>query len=82
MAQLVVRNLDDEVEARLLLRAQDHGCSLEDEVRTILRQVVGRDEMPPRGLGSRLSARFAGIGLPHEIPELRGEEAHPAVVES
>jgi hypothetical protein len=29
-------------------------------------------------LGSRLAARFAGLGLTQEVPELRGEQARPA----
>lgn len=41
MAQLVVRNLEDEVKARLRKRAQRHGRSTEEEVREILRNAVG-----------------------------------------
>ena len=37
MAQLVVRNLQDDVKARLQLRARRHGRSTEEEVREILR---------------------------------------------
>jgi hypothetical protein len=33
---------------------------------------------PQPPLGSRLAARFAGLGLTEDIPELRGEEARPA----
>ena len=36
MAQLVVRDLDDEVKNRLQLRAKRHGRSMEAEVRDIL----------------------------------------------
>ena len=36
MAQLIVRNLPDEVKARLVRRAKRHGRSLEAEVREIL----------------------------------------------
>lgn len=39
MAQLVVRNLPDEVKERLKRRARRHGVSLEAEVRQILLQV-------------------------------------------
>jgi plasmid stability protein len=81
MAQLVVRNLEEEVKARLRQRALRHGRSTEEEVREILRNAV-RDEYPPRTLlGSRLRKRFAGIGLEDEIPELRGEFAQPAKFE-
>lgn len=82
MAQLLVRNLDDDVKARLQIRARRHGHSTEEEVREILRNAV-RDEGGARApLGSRLAARFAGLGLTEEIPELRGQPARPADFES
>jgi plasmid stability protein len=78
MAQLVVRNLDEDVKARLQRRARRHGRSTEAEVREILRNAV-RDELgTARPLGSRLRARFAGIGRDDELPELPGESARPA----
>jgi len=82
MAQLLVRHLDDDVKAKLQRRARRHGHSTEEEVREILRNAV-RDEGGARApLGSRLAARFAGLGLTEEIPELRGEPARPADLES
>lgn len=63
MASLTVRDLDDEVKRKLRRRAADHGRSMEAEVRVILAAAV--DEPPAdeqRGLGSRIHARFAGIG--------------------
>ena len=78
MAQLLVRHLDDDVKAKLQHRARRHGHSTEEEVREILRNAV-RDEGGTRTpLGSRLSARFAGLGLAQDVPELRGEQARPA----
>ena len=40
MATLTIRNLDDAVRDRLRQRAAEHGHSMEEEVRQILRQVV------------------------------------------
>jgi plasmid stability protein len=40
MAQLIVRNLDQELVARLKLRAAEHGRSAEAEHREILRQAL------------------------------------------
>lgn len=40
MAQLIVRNLDDELVRRLKLRAAHHGRSVEAEHREILRQAL------------------------------------------
>jgi len=79
MAQFVVRNLEDDVKARLKQRAMRHGCSTEEEVRRILRHAVAHDgEETVRPLGTRLASRFAGIGLEDDIPELRGQPATPA----
>lgn len=40
MATLTIRNLDDEVKRALRRRAADHGVSMEQEARTILREVA------------------------------------------
>jgi plasmid stability protein len=78
MAQLLVRQLDDDVKAKLQLRARRHGRSTEEEVREILANAVRDEGSDPTALGSRLAARFAGMGLEEEIPELRGHLAQPA----
>ena len=74
MAQLVVRNLDEEVKARLRRRASVHGRSMEEEVRAILRDAVKEDTRQKAGLGTRIAARFRTVGLRdgEEIEELRG----------
>jgi plasmid stability protein len=79
MAQVTVRNLEEEVKARLKRRAVLHGCSLEEEVRRILRDAV-KEQVPyrPGGLGSRIAARFAHQGLAEDLPELRGQTIQPA----
>lgn len=45
MAQLIVRNLEEEVVRRLKRRAGEHGISVEEEHRRILRQVLAEDAM-------------------------------------
>ena len=77
MAQILVRNLEDEVKAKLQQRARMHGHSTEEEVRDILRNAV-KDEDEEFGLGSRIAARFAEIGFEEEIEEHRGYPAKPA----
>lgn len=74
MAQILVRNVEDDVKARLQRRAARHGRSMEAEVRDILRAVVAEDDGVGGGLGSEVAALFAGIGLRSEetITELRG----------
>jgi hypothetical protein len=81
MAQLVVRNLEEGVKARLQRRANRHGHSMEEEVRDILRNAVRAEGRAAIPLGSRLRDRFAHIGLDEDIPELRGQKARPTLFE-
>ncbi len=81
MAQILIRQLEDDVKAKLVRRARRHGRSTEQEVREILRNAVRDEEQAPVRLGSRIAARFAGIGLDEEIVELRGQPVRPARLE-
>ena len=56
MAQLVVRNLEDGVKARLQRRARRNGRSMEEEVRDILRNAAHEPEKPSGGLGTEIAA--------------------------
>lgn len=47
MAQLIVRNLDDELVRRLKIRAAERGHSAEEEHREILREALGRMARAP-----------------------------------
>lgn len=82
MAQLLVRDLDDEVKKKLEHRARRHGHSTAEEVREILRNAVRAEGEPKEPLGSRIVGRFASIGLDEDIPELRGQEPRPADFDS
>ena len=77
MAQLVVRNVEDSVKARLQRRARRNGRSMEEEVRDILRNAVNEPKSPASRLGSRIAALFKGKGLNFDIPELRGYPVKP-----
>lgn len=81
MAQILIRQLDDDVKARLQRRARQHGRSTEEEVREILRNAVRDEERAPQRLGSRIAARFTKVGLEDDIAELRGEPVRPAPFE-
>lgn len=79
MAQLLVRNLENSVKARLQRRARRNGRSMEEEVRDILRAAVHDERTAPaRGFGTEISKLFSKIGLESPIPELRGYEIKPA----
>jgi antitoxin FitA len=72
MASLMIRDLDDEVKARLRVQAAEHGRSMEAEARAILGAAV-RGRRPPR-LGSFIRDQFAGAGAELDVPA-RDEEA-------
>ncbi len=72
MAQLVVRNIEDEVKERLVQRARRHGRSMEEEVRAILRNAVRElPTAPEEDFGTRFAGFFEGLDMP-EIEEIRG----------
>jgi plasmid stability protein len=77
VAQLVVRNIEDQVKLRLQRRARRNGRSMEEEIRDILRNAANEDNAPAAGLGTEISALFAKVGLDSGIPELRGHELKP-----
>ena len=78
MAQLIVRDLESDVKTRLRRRAQQHGRSMEAEVRNILRLAVATETRPARGLGSAIAARFRHVGLTVDLPEFHDEAVEPA----
>ena len=77
MAQVVVRDIEDNVKTQLKQRATLHGRSMEEEIRQILREAVAKQVQVPAKLGSVIAARFAGVGLTGELPRLRGRAATP-----
>lgn len=82
MAQLIVRNIEQDVKERLAQRARAHGHSMEEEVRRILREAVGEESRPSHepGLGTQLARHFAEYGLAgEELPEMKGEAPRPAI---
>jgi antitoxin FitA len=72
MAQILVRKIEESVKERIRKRARQHGRSMEEEARDILRSAVAVAKKPEEGLGTRIRKRFEGIGLDEPIPELRG----------
>lgn len=46
MASITIRRLDDRLKSQLKHRAAQHGCSMEEEARTILRDVL--DQQRPQ----------------------------------
>ena len=74
MSTLTIRNIDDATKDKLRQVAAVHGRSLEEEVRTILRNALASSS-PSSGLGGRIHARFAALGgYEAELP-MRTEQA-------
>lgn len=75
MAQILIRDLENQVKARLQRLAKKHGRSMEEEAREILRNALRDERTPSTGLGTEIAALFRGKGLQEDIPELRGHAA-------
>jgi antitoxin FitA len=71
MTQVVVRNIENAIKVGLRRRAQRNGCSLEDEIRDILRRAVAEEAPSTGGLESEIAGLFSKLGLEADIPELR-----------
>jgi plasmid stability protein len=76
MATLTVRNLEDDIRDRLRVRAARHGRSMEDEVRSILRQAVCAGD--PATVWASARARFSGDdGIELDLPDRGGDRPPP-----
>lgn len=65
MSVITVRNLDPDVKTRLRVRAAQQGIAMEEAVRRILTRAANESDVLPaisNDLGSRIQARFAGLG--------------------
>jgi antitoxin FitA len=70
MASITIRNLDESLKIRLKARATEHGCSMEEEARRVLRESLDRQR--PETLGDIARELFG----PKNGVEL---EPHPPV---
>lgn len=62
MASVTIRNLDDDLKRRLRIRAAEHGRSMEEEVRHILRAALSESSREPQNLAEAVRRRFAALG--------------------
>ena len=72
IASIPIRNLDDSIKRRLRIRAAEHGRSIEEEARDILRHVVGAGR-PAHNLAAPIRACIvptsgADLDLPPREP--------------
>ena len=69
MASITIRNFDDALKQRLCVRAAEHGRSMEEEAREILREVVSNGA-PSRDLAAAIRKRVSPLGgVDLDIPE-------------
>ena len=71
MASLVIRNIEDDLKERLRIRAAQHGRSMEEEVRVILRSAI-KGGTPQKNLADLAQDLFGCDGVelePHpDVP--------------
>ena len=68
-ALITIRNLDDAVKQSLRVRAAQHGRSMEEDERDILRRAVEL-QVPTGSLGASIHRRFASHGgIDLDLPE-------------
>jgi plasmid stability protein len=62
VASITVRNLDERTKARLRVRAAQHGRSMEEEVRTLLRAALEEELVGEVNLADAIRGRFRRLG--------------------
>ena len=81
MASITIRHLDDDIKQHLRVQAAEHGRSMEEEVRHILRREMGK-RTPAGNLAASLRARFAPLGgVALDLPVREAMRATPALEE-
>ncbi|MXZ74217.1 MAG: plasmid stabilization protein [Gemmatimonadetes bacterium] len=68
MASMTIRNLSEDIKRRLRIQAAEHGHSMEEEAREILRIALTVNR-PPVKLAQSIRARFEPLGgVELEVP--------------
>ncbi|WP_411753503.1 FitA-like ribbon-helix-helix domain-containing protein [Serratia sp. (in: enterobacteria)] len=69
MASMTIRNLDEQLKAKLRIQAAQHGRSMEDEARNILRIALSTVSAQTPGLVDAIRNRIAVTGgIDLELP--------------
>jgi antitoxin FitA len=79
MASLTIRQLPETTKRKLRIRAAQHGRSMEQEAREILKSALSQSEEPPKDLGKAIREIFAPFGgVDLQIPP-RGPIRDPGI---
>ncbi|MFZ3214393.1 MAG: hypothetical protein WA188_23040 [Terriglobales bacterium] len=62
MATLTIRRLDEKTKTRLRIQAAQHGRSMEEEAREILRSCLSTSRPARKNLAEAIRRRFAAFG--------------------
>ena len=62
MASMTIRDLDERLKARLRVRAAQHGRSMEEEARDILRAALAKEPAGTQPLADAIRARIGPLG--------------------
>jgi len=62
MASITIRRLEDATKERLRIRASQHGRSMEEEAREILKVALSGNGTAERNLAASIRRRFAPLG--------------------
>lgn len=73
MAELLLRDVEPEIVARLKERAEQHRCSVEDEHRAILRQLLRAGDQEQPGLTFEAYLRkLPDVGTDEDFSRIEG----------
>ena len=61
MGSITIRNIDNSLKQLLRLRSAEHGCSMEEEVRNILRMALSTQSSSHGNLADIMHRRFSRI---------------------
>jgi plasmid stability protein len=69
MASMTIRNIDDALKSRLRIRAAQHGRSMEEEARDILKSALATTDAPPVNLVASIRQKVEKVGgIDIELP--------------
>lgn len=69
MASMTIRNIDDALKSRLRIRAAQHGRSMEEEARDILKSALARTDAPQVNLVASIRRKVEKVGgIDIELP--------------
>ena len=77
MASITIRNLDDDLKARLRVRAAQQGRSMEEEARVLLRQALDGPRVAAKPHLADLAQSLFGVRHGVDLPAMPRAKARP-----